>query len=210
MLVNYGLIYKVTSYKENDLILHVFTKSGKITYFSKNASNYKTKNNLFSHVLSLISFELTPKNNLINIKLINDFASIKSNLSMYKNASIILEVIDKLIIENHDACLFYLICDTLKNLTNTELICFLYRLMSILGFKLNLTKNKEPISGISVINGGISNDNIDLSLEKSLIFVKIILKDNIILENQDYDLFKKFFSDYIKFHFNVKINSLLC
>src|SRR5690554_6498806 len=97
-----GIIYKTQPYKESSRLLQVFTPLGKVSLNARGSQRINSNDRVIAQYLNLIEFEYNTFKSFMTLskaKLINDFNNIKTNFNLAKTASLVLELIDKVMID---------------------------------------------------------------------------------------------------------------
>lgn len=217
-----GLIYKTQPYLESSKLVWVFTKLGKVTLNARGSQKINSKDRIITQYLTLISFEYKEFKTfmyLSNAKIINDFNKIKVNYNLTKDASMPLELIDRVVFESdYNEKIYNLLIDTLNsgNIKYASL-SFALKLLYYIGYGLNLVPEQKEVKGISIHKGGIVYDNenyyVNLNLEESVSIFKLTnLKikdlDDFKLEENEYQKIKSFIYNYYLDKLDLKINAL--
>lgn len=217
-----GLIYKTQPYLESSKLVWVFTKLGKVTLNARGSQKINSKDRIITQYLTLISFEYKEFKTfmyLSNAKIINDFNKIKVNYNLTKDASMPLELIDRVVFESdYNEKIYNLLIDTL-NSSNIKYasLSFALKLLYYIGYGLNLVPEQKEVKGISIHKGGIVYDNenyyVNLNLEESVSIFKLTnLKikdlDDFKLEENEYQKIKSFIYNYYLDKLDLKINAL--
>lgn len=217
-----GLIYKTQPYLESSKLVWVFTKLGKVTLNARGSQKINSKDRIITQYLTLISFEYKEFKTfmyLSNAKIINDFNKIKVNYNLTKDASMPLELIDRVVFESdYNEKIYNLLIDTLNsgNIKYASL-SFALKLLYYIGYGLNLVPEQKEVKGISIHKGGIVYDNenyyVNLNLEESVSIFKLTnLKikdlDDFKLEENEYQIIKSFIYNYYLDKLDLKINAL--
>lgn len=98
-----GVITKISRAKEQDIVLHMFTKSeGMQVFLLKHAGGAKSKRKYLLELMNLVQFRATASNNLkiiTEIKLTSNFSILKSPENLYAESFLIAEVLNRFIPE---------------------------------------------------------------------------------------------------------------
>ncbi len=212
-----GIVLKVSSYKEYDRLLFMYTKVGKITLVAKGANKINNDLRALSQYLNLISFkEVEDKSmyNLMDAKLLNDFNNYKEDYQKMTEISIMFDLINNFVYDNDNHELIYnLLEESLINYKPEIMLSFGFKLLKIIGYALNLKPTKKNVLGFNIALGRLvyedENYNIDLNLYYTTILLKLsyLSYDKIEeIEDKDFKILKKFLYDYYEFHTDIKIN----
>jgi len=149
-----AVVLKKTKLSDSDLILTLFTrKSGKMTVVSKGARSSKSKLSAASHPFVFGEYNITTSDkwNYLNSVDINDsFYHLREDLTKLSYASYLLELTNHSVRENASNIRLFELLVELLNLMNRGdenyallKIAYEYKLMDILGYRLNM---KECVS----------------------------------------------------------------
>lgn len=146
-----GLVLKVTNYLEADKLLTILSfEKGKIVAKARGANKAKSKLKAFCQPFCFANFELVKGKAgyiLSGVKAIDNFFATTSDIHKYSYAFSILEIFDKICVENEDYHLILL--DGIRalkemNYSDTNPVLILSRFfLDVLrheGFKINLKK----------------------------------------------------------------------
>jgi DNA repair protein RecO (recombination protein O) len=221
-----GIIYKTTRYDESSLLLFVFTKNGKYSLLAKGALNYKSEYRTVSQYLTLLSFEADEKKrNLQNLKspsLINNYNTIKTDMKLYKTVSNITLIIDKFLLDEKidpvlNTQIYNLVINTLSsNNIKLSTLSFLFNILRLEGYALDLIPKNKKVKGISIKEGSIIYEDsevpVDLNLKDSTVLLKLYYNqdiENIICEKQTYNNIVNFCYQYYLLHTSLQLDNLL-
>lgn len=177
-----GIILKVQPYQESSRLLQVFTKKGKVTLIARGSQKVNSDLRVLAQYLTQISFEYKSFKSMLPIikgSIINDYKMIKSDFNQTKYASVILELVNKLYLdEEHYDTIYNLMVESL-NYNDLELssLSFAIKLTYYLGYGLDLKGNGNKIKGLSMLKGGVVYEGedylIDTNLEETLDLLKL-------------------------------------
>ena len=212
-----GIIYKVQPYQESSKLLFVYTTKGKYTLISKGALKVNTQLRSISQYLTLISFDEDNKKMfaLKNAKIVDDFQNIKEDYNIYKNAAVILEVLDKLIYEDNEHEKIYIeALKALKGDLSYSFLSFLIRILFYLGFAPNIKGNGKKVKGMNAEQGGIvyeeDNSCLDLNYGETVVFLRVcsssIKKEE--LEDSIKNKLIHFIAKYYQYHLQISLKTL--
>jgi|SRR5690625_116602 len=177
-----GIIYKTQEYKETSKLLFVYTNKGKVTLNARGSQRINSNDRILSQYLNLIEFEYSVFKdfmNLYNGKLINDYKEIKNEYNNVKSVSLMLELIDKIIIDNDNNEQIYNMLISALNSKNYKYVSlsFSLKLLYYLGYGLNLKPDNKNVTGISIVKGGLvyegENYYNDLDIKNSIDLLKL-------------------------------------
>ncbi len=179
-----GVILKYVDYKENDRIITIFTKEGKISVIAKGLKNNKRFNSLdIGNWINFQSIKTKGIPIITTTKLIDSFAKTKEKYSLY--VFFLLEIIQKIQREGEDEDLLYkLLIYSLKNLEKNPKIYSSLFLVKILIYEgvfidlnnCNICKKKLSESNRFIISSeGISHEECNMgNLYISLFSLKLL------------------------------------
>lgn len=208
------LIYKVQPYGENGRLLQAYSKKGKVSLIASGSQKLNSDLRILSQYLTVINFEYKTFNSILplrNAKLINDYSLIKSKYILTKQASVLLEVISKIYLDDeYHEKIYTLLIDSLNH-NDIELssISFLLKLTYYLGYGLDLKGNGNMIKGFSILKGGVVYKEedylLDLNYEDTFKLLKITYSKINVLESID-EIDKKKFINLIYNYYLSKID----
>ena len=215
-----GLIYKSQAYQENSRLLQVFTNKGKITLNAKGSQKLSSKDRIIAQYLNEISFEYNNFKTFLtlqNAKLVNDFNFIKKDFDLTKTASLALEVIDKVIIDDiYNEKIYELLINTL-NSKNLELavLSFSLKILYYLGYGMKLKVEGKNTLGVSILKGGLVYEgetfNLDLNVLESITLLKLThmkVNDEVEINLTHINSIKRFIYYYYENKMDIKLNAL--
>jgi len=218
--MNEGIIFKVIPFKENNRLIYVLTKEGKMVLNVSGARTIKGKYRTLAQVLTQIRFENKFNvgiSNLKNGEIINDFEAIKKNYQNFKFALIIIEIINKIEgnLDNNEK-IYNLLLSTLHfDDIKSSALSFAAKMTYFLGFGMNLKGNGKKIRGFNINQAQLiyedQSDNIDLNFKETYALLKLTYTKINDLEKIDknmIDVLRKFIYDYYLKKINLKISSL--
>src|SRR5690554_1785498 len=177
-----GLIFKVQPYKETSRLLFVFTPVGKVTLVAKGAQKVTDKSRVISQYLTHISFKEQKDKSFYTMqepKIINEFSILKADYHKTKQAALILEIIDQLMID--DLNYKDIFNDAILALNEKDIkvssLSFALKVLKPLGYALNLDADGRQIIGLSIEKGGLVYQNevfpIDLNTKDAIFLLKL-------------------------------------
>lgn len=215
-----ALIYKVQPYGESDRLLQAYTPKGKISLLAKGAQKLNNDLRILAQYLTELSFEYYEFKTFMpirNAKLINDFNNIKINYNDTKEASLILELISKTIIDSkYSEKIYSLVIESLqyKNIQISTL-SFAMKLTYYLGYGLNLKADGRKVIGLSINKGGVVYDDeaypLDLNYDETLLLLKLTYNKTFELEeltNEQLVILKRFIFNYYNRIIDITLNTL--
>ncbi|MEG0050633.1 MAG: DNA repair protein RecO [Terrisporobacter sp.] len=141
-----GIVLKAVTYKENDLILTIFTrKLGKIAAIARGAKKSKSALLSSSQIFAYANFTLKKEGNMYRVtqsEIIKSFYNLSYNFEAFSYATYILKMIDNSLIENQsNNRLFILLAQSLYLFCEEEVdmeyitLCFELKYLDYIGFK---------------------------------------------------------------------------
>lgn len=216
-----AIILKVQPYQESSRLIQTFTKLGKVSLIARGSQKVNSDLRVLSQYLTHISFEYKSFKTMlpiINGKIINDFKIIKTNYEQTKYASLILELVNKLYIdEQYYEPIYNLMIESL-NYEDILLssLSFAIKLTYYLGYGLDLKGNGNKIKGLSTQKGGVVYENedyfLDANVEETLELLKLTyLKTNNLneLKNININKVKDFIYKYYLTVIEINLKTLL-
>lgn len=215
-----GLIFKVQPYKETSRLLFVFTPLGKVTLIAKGAQKVTDKTRVISQYLTHISFKEQKDKTLYTMqepKIINEFASIKKDYHKTKQAALILEILDTLMID--DLNYKDIFNEVILALNQTDIkvssLSFALKILKPLGYALDLEADGRQIKGVSIEKGGLVYQNesfpIDLNTKDAIFLLKLYYlpyNEHGIYEIDILEKLEFFIKKYYQYHLNVTLKHL--
>lgn len=140
------IILKEVKYKDNDKILHCFSKRrGKIQIMAKNSRKTNSRNLSLTQTLSHISVDLYKGKGMYSLsdgEVINSFYSLKNNYEGFVYSSYVLEILNHVLQENESYSkifdmtvkLFTMLSESDENI-EVLIAAYEFKLVSILGYK---------------------------------------------------------------------------
>lgn len=180
-----GIVLKSVPYKENDLILTIFSrKLGKISVMARGAKKSKSSLLSSSQIFAYSNFTLKKEGNMYRVtqsEIIKSFYNLSYNFEAFSYATYILKLIDSFMIENHsNNRLFILLAQSLYLFCEEDIdmeyvtLCFELKFLEYIGFKpiVNTCVNcynkdfKNPV--FNVYEGGILCERCSEQFEHNL------------------------------------------
>lgn len=215
-----GIIYKIQPYQESSRLLFTYTPLGKITLLARGAQKLTQKTRVIGQFLTHVSFDVTPGKTFMhfkNPKLLDDYALIKDDYDLTKYAALMLEIIDKFMIdiENHEEAYNELIQALAQKHIKLTSLSFALKMLKMLGYGLHLQADGRNVRGISIIKGGLVYENeayaIDLDTKDAISLLKLsYLPYNELNEDLDDSIhsIEAFISRYYAYHLNTKLKNI--
>ncbi|MFA5470489.1 MAG: DNA repair protein RecO [Acholeplasmataceae bacterium] len=215
-----GLIFKVQPYKETSRLLFVFTPVGKVTLVAKGAQKVTDKSRVISQYLTHISFKEQKDKSFYTMqepKIINEFSILKADYHKTKQAALILEIIDQLMID--DLNYKDIFNDAILALNEKDIkvssLSFALKVLKPLGYALNLDADGRQIIGLSIEKGGLVYQNevfpIDLNTKDAIFLLKLYYlpyNEHGIYEIDILEKIEFFIKKYYQYHLNVTLKHL--
>lgn len=205
------IIYKVQPYGETGRLLQCYSSKGKISLLAKGSQKLNSDLRIMSQYLTEISFDFKTFKTflpLINGKLVNDYKELKTSYISTKYASVMLELISKIYLDEvYHEKIYSLITQALNsNNIQESSISFAFKLSYYLGYGLDLKGNGKKVVGFSLSKGGVVYDDedyrLDLNYDDTLTLYKITysnLNDLEKMEQEKIDMFKELL---FRFYYN--------
>lgn len=215
-----GLIYKTQPYQENSRLLFVYTPKGKVTLFARGAQKVTDRNRIIGQYLTHISFKENPNKTFYTLQdaqLINDYQLLKTSFQKTQRAALILELIDRLIVDQmNDDIVYQLMIDALadERITQSSL-SFAIKLLKLLGYGIDLNPQEKQIKGINIQKGGLiypqENASIDLSAKDAVTLLKLYAIPYSEQETFDDEILNRiifFIDQYYQYHLNIQLKNI--
>lgn len=213
-----GIIYKVQPYQETSKLVFVITPEGKKTLIAKGAQKISSEYRVLTQYLTHIRFESSIKTmfTLKDAVLINHFDHIKTSMKHLKITAFVLELFDKLIIEEGPTPTLYqkLIDFLYKPPFEVNSIRIAFQFLYELGYDVSLDPDGRKINGFSIPQGRLIYDGdtypSDVSMKDliTLLHIKKTTYDTIIeITEETYQKLKKFMMSYIEYHLNIRLKN---
>lgn len=200
-----AIVIKSVPYKENDLILTVFSrKLGKIAVIARGAKKSKSSLLSSSQIFAYSNFTLKKEGNMYRVtqsEIIKSFYNLSYNFEAFSYATYILKLIDNFMIENQpNNRLFVLLAQSLYLFCEEEIdmeyvaLCFELKFLDYIGFKpivntcVSCYNNdfKNPV--FNIYEGGVlcekCSENFEHNLRMNVTTAKLmdyILKNDILV-----------------------------
>ena len=141
-----GIVLKSVPYKENDLILTIFSrKLGKVSVIARGAKKSKSSLLSSSQIFAYSNFTLKREGNMYRVtqsEIIKSFYNLSYDFEAFSYATYILKLIDSFIIENQpNNRLFILLAQSLYLFCEEDIdmeyvsLCFKLKFLEYIGFK---------------------------------------------------------------------------
>ena len=200
-----GIVLKSVTYKENDLILTIYTrKLGKISAIARGAKKSKSSLLASSQIFAYSNFTLKKEGNMYRVtqsEIIKSFYNLSYNFDAFSYATHILKLIDNFSVDSQpNNRLFILLAQSLYIFSEENIdmeyvsLCFELKFLDHIGFKPIVSKCvscynidfKNPV--FNIYEGGIlcekCSDNFDYNLKINITTSKLmdyILKNDILI-----------------------------
>jgi DNA repair protein RecO (recombination protein O) len=214
-----GLIVKVMPYLESNRLLYTYTPLGKVTLHAKGAQKMTSQLRVASQYLTHIEADFIKKEGLIpvsQLKIVNDFQSIKNSYESMSEVALLLELIQQCIGEDapHQSIFQDLMIILNSPYLKEVSLRFMIRILHVIGYDLNLTGDGQDVIGFhiptaSLIYFGDSKTS-DISMEDLILLLQLKYTNyDTILKISDTQLksIKSFLIDYIEYHVHIKIKN---
>lgn len=199
-----GIVLKSVTYKENDLILTIFSrKLGKISAIARGAKKSKSSLLSSSQIFAYSNFTLKREGNMYRVtqsEIIKSFYNLSYNFEAFSYATYILKLIDNFMIDNQpNNRLFVLLAQSLYLFSEENIdmqyvtLCFELKFLDYIGFRpiVNTCVScynsdfKNPV--FNIYEGGIlcekCSSNFEHNLRLNITTVKLmdyILKNDLL------------------------------
>jgi DNA repair protein RecO (recombination protein O) len=214
-----GLIVKVMPYLESNRLLYTYTPLGKVTLHAKGAQKMTSQLRVASQYLTHIEADFIKKEGLIpvsQLKIVNDFQSIKNSYESMSEVALLLELIQQCIGEDapHQSIFQDLMIILNSPYLKEVSLRFMIRILHVIGYDLNLTGDGQDVIGFhiptaSLIYFGDSKTS-DISMEDLILLLQLKYTNyDTILKISDTQVksIKSFLIDYIEYHVHIKIKN---
>ncbi len=210
-----GIVKSISSYNENDRLLFLYTKVGKLTLIAKGAQKVTSELRVIGQYLNLIEFKELPFKQmyvLMEAKLINGYEVLKTDYSKTLEASILFDLLN-VVSENDDHEKIYLLLkDALNHFSKEVVLSFGFKLLRYLGYQMNLKPDGRDVLGFNLKEARLvyKNEHLkrDLDLNLTTQLLKLTYQTYDMLPLLDLDSFtalKSFMYDYYEFHTDTKL-----
>lgn len=180
-----GIVLKSVTYKENDLILTIFTrKLGKISAVARGAKRSKSALLSSSQIFAYATFTLKKEGNMYRVtqsEIIKSFYNLSYNFEAFSYATHVLKLIDNSLIDNQsNNRLFILLAQSLylysEEKVDMEYItyCFELKFLDYIGFRPIVNTcvncNKKDLNNVmfNVYEGGVLCEECSIMYEHNL------------------------------------------
>jgi len=175
-----GLILSTQAYKEHSLLLFVYTNQGKLTLVANQALKVNNPFRVMSQFLNLIEFEVVNQKAIYALKhpvLINDYAVIKNNYEDLRYVSLVLQIINRCVIEQEDhLTIFNLLTQALSQNIKENSLMFALKMIKVLGYDLGLKPNGQKLMGYNLKHATLVYENDLLKVDYPLTVMSDVLK----------------------------------
>jgi DNA repair protein RecO (recombination protein O) len=213
-----GIIYKVQPYQEHGRLCFTYTAQGKITLYAQGAQKVNHASRILAQFLTKMSFKEGKKSflPLQEGQILNDYQEIKSDFIKTKAAALMLEIIDKVVVENANHGLIYhelnLALDAPNVLVSS--LSFAIKLIPEWGYGLSLKPDGRSIKGVSVTKGSLiyhgEEDPKDLDTKEavSLLKLSVMPYGQLAIEDLNLTKLKEFIAKYYSYHLQTTLKNL--
>lgn len=215
-----ALIYKVQPYGENGKLLFCYSRLGKVTLIARGSQKLNSDLRVLSQYLTEIEFEYQTFKTMMPLnkaKIINDFTSLKGNYYFMKEASLILDLINRVYIDNiyHDKVYDLAITALNSKYISEASLSFALKLTYYLGYGLELKGDGRKVIGLSLLKGGVVYQDedyfIDYNFEDTLLLFKLTYGNLTNIEKLDENkikVFKDFIYNYYGSRVDINLKAL--
>lgn len=180
-----GIVLKAVTYKENDLILTIFTrKLGKISAIARGAKKNKSALLSSCQIFAYANFTLKKEGNMYRVtqsEIIKSFYNLSYNLEAFSYATHILKLIDNTLVDSQsNNRLFILLAQSLYLYSEEKIdmeyitLCFELKFLDYIGFKpivsICVNCNEKNLNNVffNVYEGGVLCDKCSKLYEHNL------------------------------------------
>lgn len=209
-----ALIYKVQPYGENGKLLFCYSRLGKVTLIARGSQKLNSDLRVLSQYLTEIEFEYQTFKTMMPLnkaKIINDFTSLKGNYYFMKEASLILDLINRVYIDNiyHDKVYDLAISALNSKYISEASLSFALKLTYYLGYGLDLKGDGRKVIGLSLLKGGVvyqdENYFIDYNVDDTLLIFKLTYGNLTNIEQLDENKIKVF-KDFVYNYYSSRVD----
>lgn len=209
-----ALIYKVQPYGENGKLLFCYSRLGKVTLIARGSQKLNSDLRVLSQYLTEIEFEYQTFKTMMPLnkaKIINDFTSLKGNYYFIKEASLILDLINRVYIDNiyHDKVYDLAITALNSKYISEASLSFALKLTYYLGYGLELKGDGRKVIGLSLLKGGVvyqdENYFIDYNVDDTLLIFKLTYGNLTNIEQLDENK-TKVFKDFVYNYYSSRVD----
>ncbi|MGE4320790.1 MAG: DNA repair protein RecO [Acholeplasmataceae bacterium] len=216
-----GIIYKIQPYQESSRLLFVYTPIGKLTLLAKGAQKLNQKTRVISQFLTRLSFDMpATQKTFITLKnpvVIEDYQEIKNDYKMTQYAALILEIVDKFMIDIESHQMIY--DEVVKALSFNDIkrssLSFALKILKPLGYALNLSADGSVVKGVSIQKGGLVYENEAYSADLDTKDAISLLKLSYLPYNEHSDVLddsiqriEYFIKRYYEYHLHTTLKNL--
>ncbi len=214
-----GLIYKVQSYQEHARLLFVYTPKGKKTLLAQGSQKLNSQNRILAQYLTQIEFKDQDKTfiRLSEAKIIDEFSKIKEDFNQTKQAALMLEIIDQLVVDAYHHQEIYQELIEALHTDHLEIasLSFALKILKPLGYPLDLNADGRKVNGVNIENGGLIYHNesgiIDLDIKEAIVLLKlnfIPYQELELYEVETIQKIKEFILKYYQYHLQTTLKNL--
>jgi len=215
-----GIIYRVQPYQENARLLFTYTPKGKVTLIAKGSQKLNASSRVIAQFLTQLSFNETLGKSMYTLsdpKIIYDYLMIKDDYGHTQAAALMLEVIDKFIVEDQNHPAIYQELILALNAPDIEIssLQFVLRMLKPLGLGLDLKPDGRTVVGVSVEKGGLIYEGeegfSDLDVKAATPLLKLYYlpyNEHGIYEIDTMKEIKSFIQKYYEYHLQTTLKNL--
>ncbi|HAX02858.1 MAG: DNA repair protein RecO [Tenericutes bacterium GWC2_34_14] len=213
-----GMIYKVQPYQEHGRLCFTYTEKGKVTLYAQGAQKVNHANRILAQFLTKISFKEGTKSflPLQEAAIINDYQHLKLDYKKTQAAALMLEIIDKVVVENaNHGLIYHELCLALDaKSVEVSSLSFAIKMMQELGYGLSLKPDGRKVKGVSISKGVLiyqdEDEPIDLETKDAVTLLKLSVMpyDQLDLEILDLNQIKEYTSKYYSYHLQTTLKNL--
>ncbi len=215
-----GVIYRVQPYQEHARLLFAYTPKGKITLIARGSQKMKASSRVIAQFLTRLSFTAIERKTMYTLKepkLLDEFKVIKEDYHQTQAAALMLEIIDKFVVEDADHNMLY--HSLIKALSASDVLvsslAFALKMLQPLGVGLTLKPDGRVVRGVSIENGGLVYEGedgfIDLDVKAATPLLKLYYlpyNEHGIYEIDTLAEIKSFIQKYYQYHLQTTLKNL--
>jgi|SRR5690554_4357210 len=210
-----GIVYKQTSYLENDRLIFVYTPLGRITLVAKGSQKMTSQIRNVAQYLNLIDFKAVSNKTMYALmegKTLNDFMSIKTDYQQTIQASILFDLLSFVADNDEHPIIYDLLKNALIYFSKESILSFGFKLIKYLGYQISLKPDGRRVKGVNIKTASIVYENdpyvADINVVQTTALVHLMYEsyDKIKSIDQDnYDALKQFMYAYYEYHTDHKL-----
>lgn len=216
-----GIIYRIQPYQESARLLFTYTPKGKVTLIARGSQKLKASSRVIAQFLTCLAFKENTSNrtmfSLSDAKLIDDYKAVKDDYDQTQSAALMLEVIDKFVVEDSQHEAIYNALKTALKIPDIQLaaLSFILKMLRPLGLELNLKPDGRMVRGVSIEKGGLIYEGedgcVDLDVKAATPLLKLYYlpyNELGIYEIDTLSEIKSFIQKYYQYHLQTTLKNL--